>query len=271
MANENALIYAHASDNAALVATWSVETGTIEAGYSPSYIADKNPAKPAKLQETTGAFLATFAGAQRVDWVLLPMHNLDAGLEVRIQGNATNTWGSPTLNTTIVIPTYREDGFPVACWKDLTGVTGYSTGGFQYWRLVVVGTNTNPVRIGEVALFSRKRTLDPNISWGTNEDEERKIVEQRTDYGVSNIYDLGTTGRTWVGDLDSPDLQRAALRTWWRDARGRSLPFGIVPDGTLNEAAFVRFMDTKLAVQLANFDRNNIRVGFEEVSRGLVL
>lgn len=271
MANPNALIYGHASDNITPAATVTVQTGTAQAQYGPEKLVDRNPANPAKLVETSGAFLFDFGSAARVDWVLLPMHNLDAGLSVRIQGNATDSWGSPTLNTTIVIPTYREDGFPVACWKDLTGVAGYGTGGFRYWRLWIEGVNTAAVAIGEFLMFSHKRTLDPNISWGETQEEERKLVEQSTDYGVKNIYDLGTTGRIWMGDLDSPDLQRAAVQTWWRDARGRAQPFGIVPDGTVNEAAFVRFADTKLGVQLASYDRNSIRIGFEEVSRGLFL
>jgi hypothetical protein len=136
---------------------------------------------------------------------------------------------------------------------------------------VVVGVNAAAIKIGEFAMMSRKRTLDPNISWGTHQAEERKIIEHQTDYGVSTVYDLGVTRRSWVGELDGDDTQRANVQTWWRDARGRSQPFVIVPDGTVNDCAMVRFGDTKLDYQLSMFNRNTLQVGFEEVSRGLVL
>lgn len=265
------LIYAHYSDNVAPNATVSVQTGTAATGYPASNLVDRIPAKPAKLVETTGAWLFNFGAAQRVDWVALPHHNLTAGLEVRIQGNAANAWGAPSLNELITIPAYRDDGFTPGPWLDLTAKAGYLVGGYQYWRLVVVGVNAAAVAIGEVGLISTKRSLNPNISWGERQLESRKIVQHSTDYGVDSIYDLGVTRRSWIGELDSPDSQRTAVRTWWRDARGRARPFFIVPDGDVNECAMVRFADTDLDVQLNVTDRNKIQIGFEEVSRGLVL
>lgn len=271
MANANALVYGHYSDNVAPSATIAIQTGTAASGYAAANIADRNPAKPSNLNETTGAWTFAYGSAQRVDWVALLMHNLTAGLNVRIQGNATNVWGAPTFDQAITIPAYRDDGFPVPSWLDLTGLSGYSAAGFLFWRFVVVGVNAAAIKIGEFAMMSRKRTLDPNISWGTHQVEERKIIEHQTDYGVSTVYDLGVTRRSWAGDLDGDDTQRANVQTWWRDARGRSQPFVIVPDGTVNDCAMVRFGDTKLDYQLAMFGRNTLQVGFEEVSRGLVL
>lgn len=271
MANANALVYSHFSDNVAPEATITVQSGTLASGYTAEAVADRNPAKPSILVETTGAWQFSFGSAQRVDAVFLPMHNLDAGLEVRIQGNAAAAWGAPSLNQAITIPTYREDGFPVGSWLDLTDKAGYLVGGYQHWRLVVVGVNSAPVAIGEFGLVRVKRVMDPNISWGVMDSEDRKIVEHQTDYGVATIYDLGVTKRRLTGDVDATDASRTAIRSWWRDARGRSNPFYIAPDGTVNDAMMVRFVDTKLDVQLVQVDRNTIQLGFEELSRGLVL
>ena len=271
MANANALVYGHYSDNVAPNATITIQSGTLASGYTAEAIADNNPAKPSILTGTTGAWQFAFAAAQRVDAVFLPMHNLNAGLEVRIQGHASAAWGAPSFNQAITIPTYREDAFPVGSWLDLTDKAGYLVGGYQYWRLVVVGVNSAPVAIGEFGLVRVKRVMDPNISWGVMEGEERKIVEHQTDYGVSTIYDLGVTKRRLTGDVDATDTMKAALRSWWRDARGRSNPFYIAPDGTVNDGLMVRFADTKLDVQLQQIDRNSINLGFEEVSRGLYL
>jgi hypothetical protein len=263
-------IYGLASENVAPEATVTVETGTEDADYPAANLVDRNPALPAQLTGTSGAWLLDFGSAQRVDWVLLPHHNIDAALEVRIQGNATNSWGSPTLNTTITIPTYRDDGMPVGSWRDLTGVGGYSTGGFRYWRFVIVGTNSAAVKVGELALFSQKRTLNPNISWGAKVPERRPVLINETDYGVRNIYDLGTTIRRLAGELDTTDAGLTALRTWWRDARGRARSFGLVPDEDVNEAYLARF-ETDVDPTLVTNDRNTIGLDFQEVSRGLPL
>jgi hypothetical protein len=271
MANPNALTYGHWSDNVAPNATITVQTGTAATGYAAANIADRNPAKPSKLNETTGAWQFSFAAAQRVDAVFLPMHNLIAGLNVRIQANATAAWGAPTFDQPIVIPTYREDGFPVGSWLDLTPLAGYSAVGFQHWRLVVVGVNSAAVAVGEFGMVRVKRVLDPNISWGTVASEERQIIEHQTDFGVSTIYDLGVTKRRLAGDVDATDASVAAIRSWWRDARGRANPFYIAPDATVNDGMLVRFQDTKLEVQLEQVDRNSLQIGFEELARGLFL
>lgn len=263
-------IYSHYADNVAPNATVTVNTGTEDPAYPKANLVDRIIVKPAQLTTTTGSWVFAYGSAQRVDWVALPMHNLDAGLEVRIQGNATNSWGAPTLNTTIVIPAYRGDGLPVPCWKDLTGVAGYSTSGFLFWRFVVVGVNTNPVKVGELLLISQKRTLNPNISWGVKKPEQRLIYDNRTAFGHANKYDLGVTPRQLQGDLDTTDAGLAAVAAWWQSCRGTARPFAIVLDEDVNEAWVAEFTGSHDPTLTIN-DRNAIPITFEEVSRGLVL
>lgn len=266
--------YARRDQDVTTVGTWAVDVGTEVVDYEASYIGSDVIARPAKIEETTGTWIGDFTaasgGKQRVDAVVLPMHNLDAGLAVKIQGNNTDSWGTPTFDQAITIPAYRGDGFPPGAWLDLTGLSGYTTSGFTYWRLHVTGTNSAALAV-KLKLLSGLQTLDPNISWGEVQGEDRKMIEHRTDYGVSSVYDLGVTIRSITGDLDSTDAQVALLRTLWQGTRGRAYPFVMIPDGDVNDAWFVRFMDTKLDVQLNMIDRNAIRLGFEEVSRGLVL
>ena len=265
------LQYQHFSDNKAPNATVTVNTGTEDAGYPAANIKDRNPAKPAKLTTTTGSWVFAFGSAQRVDIAAIIMHNLTAGLEVRIQGNATSSWGAPTFNQAFTIPAYRDDGFPVNPWLDLTGLSGYSASGFQFWRIVVVGVNAAAVAIGEVWLGALKRTLTPNISWGERQQEQRTLVEHSTDFGVDTIFDLGVTRRNLEGDIDAPDSTRDSLRIWWRDSRGRANAFLIMPDGAVNDAWMVRWANPDQEVQFDFFDRNTVNLAFQEVSRGLVL
>lgn len=266
--------YAKRDQDVTTLGTWSVQTGTEVEQYEAEHIGTDVMARPAKIEETSGAWVGDFTarpgGKQRVDAVVLPMHNLTAGLEVRLQGNATNSWGGPTFNQAITIPAYRGDGFPFGSFLDITGLSGYTSLGFAYWRLVVVGTNGAAVAL-KVKLLSGLQTLDPNINWGERQGEERKMIEHRTDHGVSSIYDLGITIRSIAGELDGPDTQRDAVKALWHSTRGRVYPFVLIPDGAVNDAWFVRFQDTKLDLTLNMIDRNSIPVAFEEVSRGLVL
>lgn len=263
-------LYGHYADNVAPNATPTVNTGTEDTTYPAAYLIDSIPSRPAQLTTTTGSWVLTFAAAQRVDLVALPMHNLSAGLEVRIQGNAANVWGAPSLNETITIPAYRGDGFPFGSWLDLTTKAGYLVAGYQFWRLVIVGVNASPVKVGELLLISTKRTLNPNVSWGARLGETRPIIENMTDYQVSTIYDLGVTRRSLSGELDTTDAGLAAVRAWWQDCRGRARPFLLIPDEDVNDGWVVRWagdLDPTLQVT----DRNTLALGFEEVSRGLIL
>jgi hypothetical protein len=264
-------LYATWTDNVAPNATVvAVGTGTVDPAYPATNINNQVLALPAKLLTTTGSWTFTFAAQQRVDLVAIPHHNLTAGLEVRIQGNATDSWGSPSLNTTITIPAYRGDGFPPGAWKDLTGVSGYTTNGYQYWRLIVVGVNAANVAISELYLVAQKRTLNPNINWGVQFNESRPIIENRSDFGVATIYDLGVTFRKITGDVDTNDAGLAALRTLYQDCRGRARQFCLIPDESLNDAWIVRW-SAGLDMTLVQIDRNTIPLAFDEVSRGLVL
>lgn len=264
------ILYARASDNVAALAT-TITASAADAEYPAAYLVDLNPAKPGKLTTTTGSWVFAFASARRVDVVALIHHNLTAGLEVRIQGNATDAWGSPTFNQQITIPAYHEDGFSVCPFLDLTGLAGYSASGFLFWRVVVVGVNAAPVAIGEICLIGTKRTLEVNVSWGAQDGEEHPIVEHRTDHGVSTIVDLGTKWRTFAGEIDGTDVAFASRRSLFRDARGRARPWLFIPDPSVNDAWFVRFQETRDARGMMFLDRNLLGFPVEEVSRGLVL
>lgn len=263
------LLYVRPSEN--VIANATITASAADAEYPATRLHDGNPADPAKLTTTSGNFVFAFGAAQRIDVVALIHHNLTAGLEVRIQGNASNVWTSPTFNQQITIPAYRENGFPINPFLDLTGLSGYSASGFQYWRLVIVGANAEAVAIGELVLGSVKRTLEINLSWGLLDDEDQPVVEHRTSARVSHIVSEGTAVRTLEGEVDTTDAGGASLLSLSRDSRGRARPFLVVPDPATNDALFVRFIESKLPRTWAFLDRKRVPVRLEEVSPGLPL
>lgn len=266
------LIYGRPTDNVTANAT--ITASAADAAYPATNIKDLDPAKPSKMTTTTGNWVFDFGSAQRVDIIALIHHNLTAGLSVRIQGNATNVWTSPTLDQAIAIPTYHEDGFCVNPFLDLTGLAGYSVSGFRFWRLVVVGTNAANIAIGECVMLSLKRTLEINLSWGAEDTDAHPTIEHTTAYGVTRVYDLGVKLRALRGEIpDTTDVGLASLQALHRSAHGRAKPFLIVPDPVLNDAWMVRFdASTSTLLRTMKFvDVNRLAIGFDECGRGLPL
>jgi len=268
------LIYALPTDNLSPVATgggvdWAVNTGTVDSEYPAANLGDLNPAKPAKLTTTTGSWVRDLGSAQQVDWLFVPMHNLTAALSgVKIQGNATDSWGAPSIDQALVVPAYMEDGFPYGFWFDLTGI---GTRTFRYWRFLVGTANGAAVAIGEVWLVATKRSLVHNIYWGLDEGDEHGVVEHRTPYGVVSLFDLATKTRSIDGETSTSDVGLAALKTWHRACAGRAKPTAIVLDPAINDAMMVRWANVQLKFRRRFPNFNDVKLNFEEMSRGLVL
>lgn len=264
-------IYSKYTDYVGPNATITVNTGAEDTTYPAANLSNRIPSKPAQLTGTSGSWVFDWGVAQRVDWVALFHHNLDAGLSVLIQMNATNAWGGPSFSQPITIPAYRQDGFNPGPWLDLTPLAGYSAGGFRFLRLLINAVNSAAVKIGEFGIVSNKRILNPNFDWPVKKPEDRPIIENVTDYGVSTIYDLGVTRRKFSGGLDVSDAIAIDMADWWRGTRGRARPHAFVPDESVNEAWLARFGGNTLDLDQQFLDRNTIPFEIEEVSRGLVL
>jgi len=262
------LLFQKPTDNIAASGTLAVQSGTEDTGYPAANLVDLNPAKPAKLTTTTGAWRWDFGSATAIDVVAIIHHNLTAGLNVRIQGNATDAWGAPTLDQAITIPAYRSDGFPINPFKDLTAIAPRS---FRYWRLVIVDANTVPVQIGEVWLGATKRLLTVNIRWNYEENDDQPLIEHITDFRVKTVYAYGVSIRRYVAQLTTTNAGAAEIYDWWRSCRGRAHPMLIALDGDVNDCMMARFNMTYLKSNREFTDYNPIELDLIEVSRGLVL
>lgn len=272
-------LYQRATDNVAPSATVAVNTGTGDPDYLPANLVDLNPAKPAQLTTTTGSWTFNFASPQQVDVLSIIMHNLTAGLEVRLQGHTSNSWGSPTLNLTITIPTYRTDGFPINPWLDVAAqVPVAASRTFAWWRLVIVGTNGAAVKIGEVWLGATKRHLTRNIKWGRKNREQRPGVIHETDYLVKLKYDFGVLRRSIAIEIENNATSLDEILAWGQSCRWTFKPTLIVPNpdnGSTDRLGpmMVNFVTTEAEyeTQRAAGGLFPMSLAFEEMSRGLVL
>ncbi len=210
------------------VGTVTVDSGTADTDYPASNLIDLKPNVPAKLTTTTGSFLRDLLTDTLVNYVLITHHNLSI-IEVRLQGNATNTWATPSVDIVLTIAAPYLDLFPVSVGVDLeTLVPVAATRTKRYWRIKIVGTNAAPVSIGEWTLFSATRTLD--VLWGDVHALGRPDVFHETEVGVQHVYDIGTTVRGYGCEVICNSTVKTEIETWFRSTQGRTKPVLIIPD-----------------------------------------
>lgn len=270
----------HPLDNVAGNATLSTSL-TVDANYPLVNATDLTYAKiasPARVSELTGSFVFDFGSAQRMDAIVL-WHNFDAGLACSWQMNAANSWGAPTVSASLTIPSKRADDYTVKAYKDLTGVSGYSTGGFRYARLNVTGTNSFGLGF-KVLVFSRIRQTTRNFNYGVNWTETQANIEMSTDGLIPWAYSLGMGPRMFSADMLALDTDVTLLREWFRACRGSVSPTVIVPDPAVNDAWLVRWASGGVSVkapgvtvpkfEVNQFSPSLFRTGlsFEEITAG---
>jgi len=229
-------IFQYPSDNVAGdYATIGVNTGTEDPDYPAAYLADGRPGRPAKLTTTSGSWVFAFGAAQRIDLVALGAHNLTA---VTLEGNATNAWGAPSFSAALTIPAVTADGHSVNAWRDLTTASGYSSGGFQYWRLVVSGGVA--CAVGELWLGSTKRVAEQSYMWEYSIEEMHANIEHLTEFLIPNIYSLGSRQRRMLVTFRVSDANALVLKEWYRSLHGSGAVGIIIPRSTENDSWWVR-------------------------------
>lgn len=259
--------YALPSDDLAATAT-SVTVG----GGSPSAEDDEYPAenliaptntghlnlpsRPAKLTTTSGSWVLSFGAPITVGAVALIYHNLDAGLDVTLDPDG----GTPI---SITIPAWTEDDWSVSPFKTFSAQTS------DQWTLSINGTNSRAVQVGRLLLFNALRDMENDVRWGVVETEDFGLIEQPTELGIETIYDLGGKRRAFAGELALQNTEAGELITLYRSARGRILPWLLVPDVTINDAWLVRFEEPRWSRTREMIQHNIFPFRVRELSRGL--
>jgi hypothetical protein len=265
------VLYASYSTNVARTATITVVSGTEDAAYPAANLANDNPALPAKLTSTSGTFQFAYAGAQRIDGIVLVHANLQAGLQVRLRGGA--------VNELITIPAYHHDKFPTNAVLDISGIVsgtpaaGYSTSGASTWQLDIVGTNAVTVSIGEVLLVSQWGQF-PLVQTNVVMRPRRPVIDNKTPLRVKSTYDLGVT----VWEFDCELLVTGStcddLDALWEDAYGKVRPWTFWPIAGTSEAFLVTFADDAKDLtyrsQTSAVRLRSMKLRLEEVGRGLI-
>lgn len=181
-------------------------------GYPAEHLVHPNPAQPAKLTTTTGSWVLQFLAKKAPVGAALIYQYLDEGLSgVTIQGNDTDSWGSPAFEAEFEIPPKRRDGPSYQRWTrnalvlfdELPDPAGY-----LYWRLVIEGTNSQPITIGRLWLLQDLHHVDlmhANGDIPEGDETPSKIVDF-TELQVRLVTVIGGPQRSFVGTLIATDL-----------------------------------------------------------------
>ncbi|HEX8030269.1 MAG TPA: hypothetical protein VF491_17465 [Vicinamibacterales bacterium] len=272
-------IYQHWSDNVARNATLTADPDSgspADETYGPDALVDDNPAKVAKIDATTGAWIEDFGEAQRVDLVGLIHHDFDEGADVRIQAadslsDFTSSPASPDFDAAITIPPWLGSGsrlWPVNPWLDLTTQPGYSATGWRYWRLVVTGNSQN-LQLGQLWLSPTIRRFDPDVRWGVTRAPRRLYAKSTTVFEVDNFVSRSSRRWSQIGDLLPEQALADALEIQWDDVDGAVLPWLLVPDGAVNNCYLVRWDQPDRPLQFVAPGIYATQIKVIEAARGL--
>lgn len=221
------------------------------------------PSKPAKLTTTSGNWVFDFLSAKTIVAFGIVYHNF-VGVTVTLQWNSSDSWGTPAGQQVLSLSAATEDGWTVNDWAFLTDVPNY-----RYFRLLITGTNANPLALGRPVFLTNLRDLGNDVRWGVEETEDHGVVEMATELGVETIYDLGGKRRAFSGELALMDSTASSFITLVRSALGRQKPFYIVPQQAVSDLWCVRVEESKWSRTREMIEHNIFPFRVRELSRGL--
>ena len=257
----------------------------VDAQYPLSNLHDGSPTEVTRW--TTGA-------ATRLVWdwgatsppttaegLLVVMHTLAEGRTLKVQANATNTWGAPSYSHDLVVPAWS--GFlPPNLLLDLRATT-VATLGYRYVSLLLPDTGSPgvPHALGEVCWVSRWTEPSVSCGWPVRRGEIRKVSVNATSYGVEHVIDRSVRQRRlWPRFSALSDADRQLVLDLMREA-GADRAFPIVLDvdpvsdfAASAEALLVRFHPESVAdfnEELGFFAQTDLALDLVEVQRGLPL
>ena len=154
--------------------------------YEDYNIIDINSLKTWRSTSTTASVVFEPSSSLQPDTIGIKNHNLTSGATIKIQGNATDSWGSPSVDITL---TWRED----TIMEFITVGAAYA-----FWRLSIVdAANTDLyLEVGTVylgnSLSMPGMTPTQTLGWNTNSIVEYSVSNQpfgdtRADFNTYNV------------------------------------------------------------------------------------
>lgn len=248
--------YCRPGDDVAPNATWSIVSGTADAAYPESNVANRNPAVPFKATGTSATIRATFGASQVLVGVALINHNL-AGATVSI------TSGSGLSQS---IPIAANSGGQ--CTNAILDFSAASLGQrtSTQFNIVVSGAVLGNVAIGEVLLLTAIRDLE--WLWGLRVQPKRLYVRAGKTFGATDLqYNKRIRIRVVSAQTEAQAVE-AEMRTLEEEAQGEGFPWVIWYERAVNECLYVKFAPGTFSWSPQSTGFTQIPIEAEEVSSG---
>jgi hypothetical protein len=239
---------AFAPPSADLFTTATLVATNEDADYPIENAQDYNPANPFKATTTSTTITVTHSSAARKAVAFINTSDL-TGATITV-GGVSVTYAARTL-----------DGQCVNFWKllDLGAATSTS--------IVITGAPAT-VQIGRICLVSA--LTDMPWLYGLEMYRRHPVSAIRTFGESEHIYDKGLS--IWgARALVNRESSRSAIEGLWASAKGRNIPWLLIPDQAVNEAHYVRFVTDAQQYRRIIPNATEMPIDVEAVSMGLVL
>jgi hypothetical protein len=262
-------LYAYWSDNALSLAT--VSAASTLALYPVAGAYDGNPAMPVKFSiAVNAAVVLDFGSAMAPKGFAVIHHNLSAALNVRVQSSTASDFSSLDCNQPFTIGAVEVDGYRPDIYLDLQNALGGAVTARRYWRVIVLGTNTNNVIMGEVFGYMTRRELIRGVVIGHEEGPTVRNKEHFTEGDVSLAVKEGFRREYLTGTMRGTKTDTDAVMEWFRAVAGNAEPSLLIPDQSLATVFLGRWDADTLRRRSIDGDVYEVTITFRQLSRGLI-
>lgn len=261
----------------------SAVSSNVETDYPLTNLHDGTPTEVTRWT-TNGTQRITWdqASAIPVDGFLLVMHTFAAGATVKVQANATDSWGNPSFSQDIVVPSWTGGTsqwlLPTNLVADFR-LTSLGSTGYRYLSVLMPAQSANHA-VGEIVWVKSWMEPQSSITWPVTRSEIRRVNVNSTSYGIEHVVDRKVhQRRLTLGFRAISSADRDMLLALVREV-GASESFALVLDvaetdfHASSEALLVRMTAESVAdfqESLQFFDVHDISMEVIEVQRGLAL
>ena len=183
-------------------------------------------------------------------------HNFSSGATVTLQGNASDSWGSPTYSQALTIATDADGNV-------LPRIVFFLDQTFQYWRLLVADA-TNPdgyIQIGRLMAgeyYEMTRNIAQAWGWQLNDPSEgERIAGRQTYYKQRNKYRTANVNFNYVGQTQVDKMQAIFEKV----GNSKPLVVSIDPDNRPTKDSAYCYLATPLGLAhrlIGNFDTSTL-------------
>lgn len=239
-----------------------VDTSTEDAVYIDDYLYDYRPSRPFYFTAKAAQWVKIdFGAATDVTLCAVFNHNFTDAATIRIQGNAADAWGAPTVNE---LMTWRE--------FDMYHVFSASQ---RYWRFYVDdAANPDYPRIGDLWLGEWETFSSARIQPVREDPPKIFAVEQVTPYGQDWDAYLSTSKRFRFSVVNLNDPSNIDdLEAMIENLGGPAGRFVIIPDSREPHVYMVKIVGDPGAIRPIYGDKELREWSFEmkSLTRGITL